>query len=132
MRVLILFIAGAGVIAAITITTLRTFIRLIGMKEVIDEGIILTDDGVEYSGFLLTGKKVLAYSEIRSVELLPYFRVALSALIFAYGISANKVPFRPFHKILIVRLKNPRPIEYLFLAPKEPESAFERLKQRVA
>src|SRR5271155_5608878 len=99
MRILILFIACSALVAVVTVILFRTFIRLIGLKDVMNEGVVLTDDGVEYCSFLFTGKRTLPYREIRSAELLSYSRVVLSALVFAYGISANKVPFRPFHKI---------------------------------
>jgi hypothetical protein len=92
---------------------------------------MISEDGIKYWGFPLAWVRKKLFSEIKSVDLLPYYKVFFMTLFFRYGLSTRKVPFRPFGEIVIIRLKYPNPIEYLFFAPKDATSFFEQLRQKM-
>jgi len=94
-----------------------------------EDGIVIGESGIEYWGVCLTGIRREPFSEIKSVELLPYYDVLIGVLTLRYGLSARRVPFNPFGKIVVIRLMNPNPIEYLFFAPKHATTLVEKLKR---
>jgi hypothetical protein len=131
LLILLVVFGSAALVAVVTVALMRYSVRLSGHEQVFKNGIVMTDSGIEYLGFLYTGTRKAAYSEIDSVELSPYYKVAISALFFRYGISATKIPPYFFGKILVIRLKHPNPIEYHFFTPRDAAGFFEQLTSRI-
>jgi hypothetical protein len=126
-----LFLLGAVVVGLITLLTMRLVLRRTNMERVVNEGVLLTEIGIEYPRFLYLGKRKTRFSEIRSVELVPYGEVAKSILMLRYGISIRRPPLKPCGDLVVVRLKHPNPIEYLFFGPRDPLELFEQLRRRM-
>ena len=133
VKVLLMMVFGIIALAAIlAITLTRYFYRAAGHEEVYKNGIILTESGIEYLGFPLTGTRKKTFDEIDSVELSSYFKVAISVLFFRYGLNINRVPPNFFGKILVIGFKHPNPFRYLFFcAPKDAADIHEELKSRI-
>jgi len=131
MAILLIFFASVALVAVITVTSMRFFFRRAGRQQLYENGVVMSASGIEYWGLLFTGVRKKTFSEIRSVELLPYYEVLMSILLLRYGLSARRVPFNPFGKIVVIRLKHPNPIEYLFFTPKDASVFVERLQQLI-
>jgi hypothetical protein len=113
--------------AILTIFVMRSLIRVSVRKELIENSVLTTADGIEYTGYFLIGVGKIKYQDIRSVELHSYHKVVFKATFGGYGIAARRIPPCPFQKILVIRVKNPNPIEYFFFAPKNAEEVFNRI-----
>src|SRR5208283_1331215 len=92
ITILLICFASAALIAVITVTVMRFFIRLSGRQQLVENGVVLTESGIEYFGFLYTGVRKTPFSEIQSVELVPYYKVLISSLFLRYGISTRRIP----------------------------------------
>jgi hypothetical protein len=129
---LLLVFVVIALTAVIAVALMRYFYRVSGHEQVYKNGIVMTQGGIEYLGFLFTGTRKKAFDEIDSVELSPYFKVALSALFFRYGMNTNRVPPNFFGNILVVGFKHPNPFRYLFFcAPKDAADIYEHIKSQI-
>lgn len=129
---LILLALGIPVLIALALVALvRCFYRICGHEHVYKNGIVVTQTGIEYLGFLFTGTRKIAFSEIASVELLPYSEVAIRWLSFRYGLNTGRVPPSLFGNVLVVGFKTARPFRYLFFAPRDGAVICEQLKKRI-
>jgi hypothetical protein len=133
VKVLLLMVFGVIAVAAVLVITLiRYFYRVSGHEEVYKSGIVLTESGIGYLGFPFTGTRKRAFDEIDSVELSPYIKVAISVLLFRYGLNINRMPPNFFGNILVIGFKHPNPFRYLFFcAPKDAADLYEKLKNRI-
>ena len=135
--VLILFLVfGLPTIVGVCIVALvRRLYRASGHEQVYENGIMMTDTGIEYLGFLFTGTRKKSYEEIDSVQLIPYYKLLISKPFFRYGICTRWVRGVNSHflfgKILVIRLKHPNPIQCLFFTPKDAAVFYKHLKSRI-
>ncbi len=116
--------------AIVTIATMRFLARKFDVAELMDNGVRLTEEGIEYVGFLFFKKKN-TFAEIESVKLASYFDITISVLLFRYGLNIPRIPPKLFSKFVIIQLKRANPFEYLFFTPPDAESFVEQLKQRL-
>jgi hypothetical protein len=131
LLILLVFFGSAVLVAIITVATMRFLVRKFGIAELMANDVRLTQNGIEYFGFLFTGIRKKTFNEIKSVELVSYYKVLISSLLFRYGISTRRIPPNFFSKIVVIRLKRPNPFEYLFFTPKDAVNFVEQLKQRI-
>ena len=128
---LLLFVVIA-LAATLAVALMRFFYRVSGHERVYKNGIVMTEGGIEYLGFPFTGTRKKTFDEIDSVELSPYFKVAISALCFRYGLNTNRVPPNFFGDILVIGFKHPNPFRYLFFcAPKDAAAIYEQIKSQI-
>jgi hypothetical protein len=129
-QLLLLLVFGViTLVAVLTVVGMRYDYRKSGKEEVYKNGIVVTESGIEYLS-LFAHTRTKTFDEIDSVELSPYFKVAISTLLFRYGLNMSRVPPNFFGHILVVELKNPR--KYLFFsAPKNATEICERLQSRI-
>jgi hypothetical protein len=130
MIILLILFGSIALVAVITVATMRFLARKFGVTDLANNGIRMTKDGIEYLGFLFCIRRS-AFNEIQSVELVPYYKVFVSTLLFRYGLYVGKVPPNFSGKIVVVRLKRANPLEYLFFTPKDAANFVEQLKQRI-
>ena len=124
----LLILTFATFVAISVIAIIRFFVRRSGKQKLYENGVTIGENGIEYWGFLFAGIRKKPFCEIRSVQLLPYFKVVINAFFFRYGLSTRRSPFNPFGHIVIIRLKHPNPIEYLFFTPTNALAFVEQLK----
>ena len=129
---LVLLFILIALAATVAVALIRFFYRVSGHERVYGNGIVMTEGGIEYLGFPFTGTRKKTFDEIDSVELSPYFKVAISALCFRYGLNTNRVPLNLFGDILVVGFKDPNPFRYLFFcAPKDATDIYEQIKSKI-
>jgi hypothetical protein len=129
---LLLVFGGAVLVSVVAVALMRYFYRVSGHEQVYKNGIVITETGIEYLGFPFLGTRKKTFNEIDSVELSPYFKVAISALLLRYGLNTNRVPPNFFGDILVIGFKHPNPVRYLFFcAPKDAVDIYEQLKSRI-
>jgi len=129
LRNLFILFGSIAVITFTTIFVMRFLVKISVLKNVTESGVLANDEGIEY--FSILGTKRIAYKEISSVELLPFHTHFLKTLFLFYGISVRRI--LPYHsnKILIIRIKNPNPIEYFFFSPMNPEEIMRKIQLSV-
>jgi hypothetical protein len=138
MQILVIFFAAVALVAVLTVTTFRFVVRRCGMKDLIENGAVLTDDGVEYLRMFLFGRGKIKFNEIESVKLVS-FPVAMLSLIFPfrYGFSVHSIRTRLFSDFVEIKIKKPSRwfefhFDYLLFTPKDAASFVERLKSRLS
>lgn len=120
-----------ALVGVVVVVAIRFFVRRTGREQLYKNGVVISESGIEYWGLFLAGVRKTSFLEIQSVELASYFEVAISVLFLRYGLSARRVPFNPFGKIVVIRLKHPNPIEYLFFNPKDTPTFVAELQQQI-
>ena len=70
MLILVVVFVIPVLVASLTVALIRNFYRKSGKEQVYKNGVVLTDDGIEYLGLSFTGTCKKAYSEIDSVDLI--------------------------------------------------------------
>jgi hypothetical protein len=126
------FLIALIILALAIIWVIKAGLRLAGLKEVIEKTVVLTDAGIEYYGFPFIRKLKLNYSEIASVELLSSHLAAIKKTICNYSLSVATRPSRLHGEVVAVKLKNPRPFEYLLFTPPNAKGFVEELQQRIS
>jgi len=130
--ILLIFLGGAALVAVIVLTLFRSFAHLFGLKQVIREGVVLSDNGLEYLGFLWIGKLKASYADVESVEVLPFSKGLASIPAFRYGLSSHWIGPRLFKEIVVIKLKGSRVYKYLLFTPMDPAMFVEQLRSRIA
>ena len=135
MNILLIVIGSVILAAIITVASMRFLVRIFGISDLMENGFRITQNGIEYFYPPFLGVREHAFKDIDSVELVAYRKLFCSKLLPLFllrnRVSVSKIPPIYFGKVLIIRLKNPTPIEYLFFAPKNAESFLEKLKQQI-
>jgi hypothetical protein len=130
--ILLAIIASVIVITVVTVATMRRIIRGSGTQHLHQNGIELTDSGIDFLGLLWAGRRHADYSELESVELISFPAALFSLLFFRYGLSLRAIYTRiPYHFVLI-KFKNPRPSQYLLLTPENPALFVAQLRLRIS
>jgi hypothetical protein len=117
------------VVAVSAIYLLRYVTRRTGCQKMYEEGVVMSNYGIEY--LWLFGVSRHSYGEIASVEAVTFTEYLLNLLLFRYGISTMNLPLNPFKKIVVIRFKNPNPIEFFFFTPKNPSNFVRELRERI-
>jgi hypothetical protein len=128
--ILLIVLASMVLAAIVTVATMRFLARKFDVAELMDNGVRLTEEGIEYVGFLFSKKKN-TFAEIQSVEVASYFDITISILLFRYGLNIPRIPPKLFSKFVIIQLKRANPFEYLFFTPTNAENFVEQLKQHI-
>ena len=131
--ILLIFFAGAALIALITVPLFRLITNALGIKQVLEDGVALTENGLEFLGFGFLGpnKVTINYRDIESVELMPYYKSLLTILMPRFDSSVRWIRRRPFNQMVIVKFKGPQVYKKLHFTPKDPLAFAEQLKSRI-
>jgi hypothetical protein len=136
MLMLAAFIAVVVLVPVLTIAALRFVVRWCGIKELVEDGAVLTDSGVEYLRNFMLGRGKIKFSEIESVKLVSC-PIAVFWLMFPirYGFSVQHKGSRLFSDFVEIKVKrSPRWYEYhfnyLLFTPKDGAAWVERFKNR--
>jgi hypothetical protein len=116
------------VVSVVTVFVFRWITKRLGTGGVVSEGAILGEDGLEVPGLLFLHKKVIGYSDVKSVELLSGSR----AILFIFKISVHWICPHPFSDIVAIELKSPpQYYKYLVVAPREPLVFVKSLEEQI-
>jgi hypothetical protein len=128
---LLIFLGCLAVATFVVLSLLKFAIRRLGIGQLIREGAVLTDNGLEYLGFLWLVKHKATYADVESVEITPYFKGYLSFVSYHYGLSPLWRGSRAVSKIVVIKLKTSRSSKCLLCTPKDSSTFVEQLKSRI-
>ena len=136
MLIFAIFLAAAALVAVITLTVFRFLARRCGMKQLFEDGAVLTEDGIEYLGFFMFGRSKVTFAEIESVEVIPFYKAMFSILFFRPDFSVRNIRTRFSRDFVHVTLRRiPRWYElyfhHLLFTPAHPAEFVERLRSRL-
>jgi hypothetical protein len=109
----------------------RYLFRRVGYERLYDDGVVMTDNGIEYLGFLFSGIRKVSYSEIASVELVSPFWPGFVQLVFYYGFITRTIKRSLFGRVIVIRFRNPAPVASLFFFARNPEDFYDRLRSKI-
>jgi hypothetical protein len=131
VRILLIFLACVTLIVMVTLPLFRFLARLLGMKQVLADGVVMTEEGLEYLGLAGLCKMKVPYREVESVESMPFLYGLASAMLFRYGMSSLWICTRPLHTIVVIKLRGPRMFRYLLSTPRNAHAFSQELKSRI-
>jgi hypothetical protein len=129
--ILLVILGSVALITVVTVGAMRFLTRASKSEQLHEDGIVLTEDGIEFLDFCWLGKTKVTYSELESVELIPFHKVLFSMLVFRYGLSLRAIYTRLPGQFVLVKLKGPRVFTRLLFTPKNPSVFVEQLKARI-
>jgi hypothetical protein len=129
--ILLMFLGGVALVAVVVTFLFRTIIHKLRLEGVVQEGIIMTESGLEFLRFFGFGKTRVKYADVESVELLPFYKGPIAALRLRYGMSARWIGTRLFNQIVVIKLRGPRMFQYLLATPNDPSGFAQQLKTRI-
>jgi len=127
-----ILVGSVFLIAVITVRVMRIFTRAPARRQLFEDGIVLTEDGVEFLG-LFWMRGTVTYGNIESVKVVPFLR----SLLPIYGFNVLSVCTNPFKEVLVIRVKEPSLVKhvvgfrYLKLTPKNAATVVEQLNRRI-
>lgn len=127
-----LVVACVIVVAIAAILLFRFIIRRLGAGEMVNNGIVLTENGIEFSRFLFMGRSKVSYADIESVEIVPFPRNL--TLRMRYGPSVASYPgasWNLYQDTLAIKLKQPCTFQYHLFHPMNPAEVAEKLRSRI-
>jgi hypothetical protein len=129
--ILLVSFVSVAVVALLTITVFRFVIRKLGIKELVEEGIVLTESGIEFPRFMYLGRCKASYQQIESVELVPFPKNLTLRLRYGTLVSSGAARWNPCLDTIVIKLKPPCFIECHIVTPSNPTALFERIKSRM-
>jgi hypothetical protein len=131
---------SSGAIFAVTIVVVVVFVSCatvysfrfiackLGTAKLAKKGVILTDSGLEVPGLLVLNKKVICYSDVKSVRKLSFY----ASILFLFKVSVLSVWTRPFGDVVAIEFKSPPQYnKYLLITPGDASLFVEQLQQRI-
>lgn len=118
---------GAVALATIGISKAFKFVltNTTGKRELVEEGLILTERGIETYRFL-TGKREIAYEQIEQVHYVPFPKNLLLRRQYGPAI-VSRVRNRSFRGSILIKLKQPCSMKYLVFDPSNPAELAQRI-----
>src|ERR1700745_3815172 len=92
---------AVALVAFVTLKVFRFILAKTGNRELIEEGLILTENGIETSRFLI-GKREIAYDEIERVQYVPFPKNLLLRMQYGPAI-AGRVGKGPLHGSILIK-----------------------------
>lgn len=132
--IILLVILGALVLMGVGIVAVFRFVtRKLGIKELVDEGVLLTDSGIEFPRFPFMRRGRARYDEIESVELVPFPQNLLLRMRYGPSVASNVSAqwLGLFREAVVVKLRPPRLIQYYMFTPSDPVALANELKSRI-
>jgi hypothetical protein len=129
---LAILVGSMALITVVTLATFRFIARAFGVRELVEEGVVLAENGIEFPGMLLLNKGKIAYSNIEFVKLESFVKNFFKTIFLCYGISVRFIRSRFSKDVVVIKVKRPVTFcEYFFFTPKNATVFVEQLKERV-
>ena len=125
---LIIALINIMIVSCVTVYAFRWITHKLGIGNLVEEGAVLKEEGFEVPGFMFLHKKVISYSDIKSVELLSNF----GSILFLFNMSVLWICPRLCVGMVAIELKSPPQFyKYLVVAPKNAPAFVEQLQRRI-
>ncbi|MDB6068330.1 MAG: hypothetical protein JWR26_4538 [Pedosphaera sp.] len=124
-----MFFGGFAALFTIILKLFRWYARHFGLKEVLEEGAVMTEDGLDLRSGVW--KRKVRYVDVESVEFFPHYLGPYASLLLLarYGNVTEWIGTRLFHPMVIIKLKSSS--AYLLTTPKNGTAFVEQLKLRM-
>jgi hypothetical protein len=130
---LILVFAFIALVCVCVIAWMRRFIRRSGYEKVFKDGLVVSDNGIEYLRFEIAGLREIAFSDIDSVELIPGIKFFFFGYLL-FGKQARMMTVhgqKPFGDVLAIKLKRADSGRYVFITPENAETVYDQIKSKI-
>lgn len=117
------------VLAVIVLLLVRLFFRLIGHSDLLAEGVVVKEDGIEYLGL---GKvKTILYTNIENIRLISLGERLTAYATWRFGTSIESVRGRIGGDSVLITLRCPQPCKYVMFTPKHPAEFIDKVTARL-
>ena len=130
--ILLAVVASVIFVTVLTIFLFRLIVTKLGIRELVEQGIILTESGIEFPRFMFLGRGRVNYSNIESVELVPF--PASLTLRLRYSPSVVSMPSARWNlrrDTVVIKFKSPCTFQYHLFTPNDPAELVNKLKSRI-
>ena len=120
------------VIMLLAILLVRLFNKSTNLKAIRNDGLLLTEVGIEFLIFPLMERSKKSYAEIEAVELVRFPASLTLRMRYAPSVASHLGPRWNFlQDVVVVKLKRPCSIQYHLFTPKDAERVVERIRSRL-
>jgi len=130
--ILLAIVASLILVTVITIFLFRLIVTKLGIKELVEQGIILTESGIEFPRFMFLGRGRVNYSNIESVELIPFPESLTLRLRYSPSVVSMPCARWNFRRdTVVIKFKPPCVFQYHLFTPNDPAELVRKLKSRI-
>jgi hypothetical protein len=129
--ILLIATSATALVATLTITAIRWLKRSPRREGLLEDGVLLTEDGLEFPRFLPIGTYKVKYADVECVESLPFWEAVVALLLFRYDMFASVMWRRLGSDVVVIKLRGPRLIRYHVLTPRDASRFVKLLRSRV-
>jgi hypothetical protein len=126
---LVLLVAGVAILTTLVIGLFLYLCKVRGVLQVFREGVVMTDNGIEYAGLMWMCKLHASYNDVKSVKLLPYHVAYFSFISFRY-IPCRWLCKRLFSDVVIIELNDSKKYKYILFTPADCADFIEKIRRR--
>jgi hypothetical protein len=136
MLILTAFLTGMVILAMLVLMLFRLLVRYFGIKDLVEDGAVLTEEGIEYLRPFWAGRGKLKLCDIKSARLVSFPRAMLSLMFLGYGFSVHSIRSRFFSDFVELKIRKTAKwyefhFDYLLFTPKDPVAFVEQLNNRL-
>ena len=130
--ILLAVVASVILVTVVTIFSFRLIITKLGIKELVEQGVILTQSGIEFPRFMFMGKRRVNYCDIESVELVPFPESLTLRLRYSPSVVSMPSARWDFRRdTIVIKFKSPYIFQYHLFTPNDPAEVVRKLKSRI-
>lgn len=131
--IILAILASIVLVAIVTLKIFRTVIRLAGLKEIFEDGVVLSEDGLEIPRLFWLGRTKVPFDQVKSVELVAFGKALIKGTFLGYGIGMQNFITRPCAKeVVIIKFRWPCFSMCIICTPKNSAAFVEQLKSRIS
>lgn len=102
------------------------------MEDMVNEGIVLTENGIEFPRFGIMGVSKANYEDIESVELVPFPKSLTLRLRYSPSVISTPSGRWKFSLgTVVIKFKPPYAFQYHLFTPTDPAQLVKELKSRI-
>jgi len=136
MLILAAFLIGMVILAMLVLLLFRLLVRHLGIKDLVEDGAVLTEEGIEYLRPFWAGRGKLKFCDIEAARVVSFPKAMLSLMFFGYGFSVHSIRSRFFSDFVELKIKNTAKwfefhFDYLLFTPKDALAFVEQLNNRL-
>jgi hypothetical protein len=136
MLILTEFFIGIAILFVVVLILFRLLVRFLGIKDLMENGAVLTEDGVEYLRFFFVGRGKIKFDEIESARVISFPKAMLSLMFGGYAFSAYSIRTRLFSDFVELKMKRTARwfefhFNYLLFTPKDAVAVVEQIRVRL-
>jgi hypothetical protein len=130
--ILLLVVASVAIVTNVTLYIFRLVLGSSGTRELVNEGAVLAETGIEFPRFLFCGKWKVSYYEIAGAELVPFPKSLGLRLGYPSAISFPGGSWDFRRPTVVLKFKSRPLFPYRLVAPSDPERFVERLNSYIS